>query len=228
MHLVVARVPTGRLPARPVLQDPGDDGSGLKGCTVTQVPCGLWFVFSLHCEDGGTLLWIFTTWYSVAPVELVGPETPDRRQAAGEVGDLGHGGHEGTPIEVRPGVGGRGGEQFDGTAPRRDGALLLDVEAGAPRRRLRVGLVPRLVAGPHTGVVAPLALGPCVVEAAERLGGHALLTVERLLVRDRDEAERQLDGLLVVAQQELGEVLLGRLGPDVGEERRLPGAGGPM
>ena len=53
---------------RPASQDPEVDGSGLKGCTDTQhVPCGWWFVFSLHCEEGGTLLWIFTTWYSVGP-----------------------------------------------------------------------------------------------------------------------------------------------------------------
>ena len=45
-----------------------DVGKGLNGCTVTQqVPCGLWFVLSLHCDDGGTLLWIFTTWYCVGP-----------------------------------------------------------------------------------------------------------------------------------------------------------------
>ena len=43
-------------------------GSGLNPCTVTQhVPWGLWFVLSLHCDDGGTLLWIFTTWYWVGP-----------------------------------------------------------------------------------------------------------------------------------------------------------------
>ena len=39
-------------------------GSGLNGCTVTQhVPCGFPLVFSLHCDDGGTLLWTLTTWY---------------------------------------------------------------------------------------------------------------------------------------------------------------------
>ena len=64
--LVLARVPTGS--RRWAGQEPEVDGSGLKSCTVTQhVPWGLWFVFSLHCEDGGTLLWIFTTWYSVGP-----------------------------------------------------------------------------------------------------------------------------------------------------------------
>src|SRR3974390_182915 len=48
-----------RAPA-PVPAQPA--GSGLNPCTVTQhVPWGLWFVLSLHCGDGGTLLWIFTT-----------------------------------------------------------------------------------------------------------------------------------------------------------------------
>ena len=43
-------------------------GSGLNGCSVTQqVPCGWWFVLSLHWDDGGTLLWILTTWYWVGP-----------------------------------------------------------------------------------------------------------------------------------------------------------------
>ena len=69
----------GRPPTRPSSPDASsapagggtsgaDAGSGLNGCTVTQqVPCGLWFVFSLHCDDGGTLLWILTTWYWVGP-----------------------------------------------------------------------------------------------------------------------------------------------------------------
>ena len=38
------------------------------------MPCGLWFVFSRHCEDGGTLLWIFTTVYVVGPYLLSGPK----------------------------------------------------------------------------------------------------------------------------------------------------------
>src|SRR6516162_1802326 len=39
-----------------------------------QVPCGLWLVLSLHCDDGGTLLCTLTTWYCVGPYILFGPK----------------------------------------------------------------------------------------------------------------------------------------------------------
>ena len=65
--LVVPRTPGSGRRIGPARSQP-DVGNGLNGCTVTQhVPCGLWFVFSLHCDDGGTLLWILTTWYWVGP-----------------------------------------------------------------------------------------------------------------------------------------------------------------
>ena len=78
--------------------------------------------------------------------------------------------------------------------------------------------MPGGVAGAQPGVVAALALRPGVVEAAQRLGRHALLAVQRLLVGHRDEPERQHDALLVVAQQNLGVVLLRGLCPQIGEE----------
>src|ERR1700722_6614929 len=52
-----------------------EPGSGLKGCTGTQhVPWGWWFDFRTHWDEGGTLLWIFTTWYCVGPYILLGPK----------------------------------------------------------------------------------------------------------------------------------------------------------
>ena len=44
------------------------DASGWYFCSLTQhVPCGLPLDFRMHSDDGGSLLWIFTTWYSVGP-----------------------------------------------------------------------------------------------------------------------------------------------------------------
>ena len=81
-----------------------------------------------------------------------------------------------------------------------------------------MGLVPGGVTGSDAGVVPTEGLRPGVVEAAQRLGRYAFLAVERLLIGRRDEAERQGDGGLVVAEEELGEVLLSVLGPEIWEE----------
>jgi hypothetical protein len=45
-----------------------DAGNGLNGCTVTQqVPWAMPLFGILQSADFGTLLWTFTTWYSVGP-----------------------------------------------------------------------------------------------------------------------------------------------------------------
>ncbi len=125
------------------------------------------------------------------PVELVGTVASTGERPPGKFLIFAMASTKVRRLRVGPALVAAVGEQADGHAPRLDRPLLLDEGLVVVAHHLRVLLVPAVVASAHAGVVAALALGTVVVEAAEGLGRHALLAVERLLVGRRNEAERR-------------------------------------
>ena len=180
-----------------------------------------------HCEDGGTLLWIFTTVYVVGPYNLSGPKLQTGERPPGKSLIFDRAVTNVRRFERGAGVRGRLREQADGGAPGLNRSLFLDEEARRPLDGLGVRLVPGGVAGAHPGVVAALRSR---VGCRRSRPSVSVVTpswpLSACLVGHGDEAERHLDARLVVAQEQLGEVLLLRSRPPRRGRRRSRGEGG--
>ena len=143
------------------------------------------------------MLWIRTTRYSVGPANSSGPKLSVGDHVPGKFLIARHRLDEGSPSQIGTGLSSGVSKQLYGLAPADDRALLLDERGLA--LGWRVVRLPDVVTALDSGVVSTLALRKgrrlpvlrdgVLVGPAERLDGYALLAVQSLLERDRDEAE---------------------------------------